>query len=1476
MPLPSWLTIQKPRRNLKSKSRRNSRRMLCETLEERRLLAVDLITNGSFEEGPAVGQYKRLDPAPNPTFDDMPGWAVVNSDLAWLDAANPWNITAQDGANNLDLTGWDAQPYGGVQQSINTTAGETYELSFYFNSWTDGSVIKATADGTAVDFAYGGGGAWELHTMEFTASSSSTEIVLSAPTQSNTSYIGLDNVSVVAVESPGNQPPVVDLNGIDEAGIDFATIFTGNVTAITDTDATLIDVDGGPIAIATAGNGDIYFVSRKDPVWKLDTATDELTAITGWAQGPDDDTSYYEVAGLVIDNSTGTIYVGDARYRKIVKVDPNTGIKTSIFPSEPLGPLSGMAIEADGNLIVSGPNRISRLDPATGLTTRLYETTGSTMRGIALDPNGNIVVANGDKIVLLTPPDDDATSPSYTSSTLFTSSETGSFVDVAVDQINGDIFATHGDRSDNRVYRIDNGSPTVLASNLGSTLTSIALNGDRDVVVGVSGNLRFKVIDVDSGEVAAPPELYVSHPIHAMEIALDSGVEFGDNVASMTVAITNLLDEGNEFLASDVTGTNIAQDYNATTGVLSLTGDDTAANYQAVLQSITYNNTAAIPDPTTRVISFVANDGLDDSNPAAFASVVLNRPPVVNDQEFEINENLTAIDTVSATDPDNADSISYAISGGADAALFNIVAESGALSFANPPNYESPQDAGGDNVYDVIVTVTDSFGASDSGHMTISLLNVAPSTPADVDDVANAVNEGSVGTVGLTVSSSDPAGGTVTFSLSDDAGGRFQIDADSGVVAVADAALLDYENITSHDITVVANDGSGAVNATAIQTFTIEVLPVNDNVPVFAAGPSQVFSIVEQSAVGTVIGSSVATDDDAPGDVITYSITVGDAAGGFAIDANGQITIANASALDLDFDDGTDQVAVLTVNVNDGAHDETQQVFVNVSAVNDNAPVFASGATESVAEGTTAVGAIVATDSDLPAQVVTYSISGGTDQGKLRIVSGNQLEFIEAPDFENPLDADGDNAYEVELTADDGNGRTTTHAVTVFVTNVAPTAPLDADGEQNTVAEGATAGAAVGVTAASTDPLGPAVTYSLTNDAGGRFAIDAATGLVSVADTNLLDGNQDHVITVMASDGTDSSATDFTISVTNVAPVIESLSSDATDENRSTDGGVTITGSFSDVGVPDLHSLSIDWGDGTQTTIAASDTAIDQMTDTFAVSHSYSAGGIFEIAVTVVDDDGGSSTVAHSTAVVVGVGVNGGVLQIVGSDANEKITVKAKSGDPATLNVRVKTHGSGNVTHELDASGIDSIHVLGGGGNDMIAIGHGITLPTLLQGGDGNDLIFGGSGDDVIRGGNGNDKMFGRRGVDKMYGEDGDDWIWGNHDGDLIDGGAGNDKLFGQLGSDQIYGGVGDDKLFGGNGDDHLDGGDGNDVLWGGAGNDTLEGGDGEDILLGGLGDDVLDGGDGDDLIFGGPGTDNISGGDGLDLIFDGWHWAWD
>src|SRR5687768_9163542 len=91
-----------------------------------------------------------------------------------------------------------------------------------------------------------------------------------------------------------------------------------------------------------------------------------------------------------------------------------------------------------------------------------------------------------------------------------------------------------------------------------------------------------------------------------------------------------------------------------------------------------------------------------------------------------------------------------------------------------------------------------------------------------------------------------------------------------------------------------------------------------------------------------------------------------------------------------------------------------------------------------------------------------------------------------------------------------------------------------------------------GIAASSADINGPAVSYSLTDNAGGRFAINSSTGVVTYANVALInfEGATSHQITVAASDGTNSSTQNFTIGVTNVAPPAPTDSNGAAEIGR--------------------------------------------------------------------------------------------------------------------------------------------------------------------------------------------------------------------------------------------------------------------------------------------------------------------------------------
>lgn len=103
------------------------------------------------------------------------------------------------------------------------------------------------------------------------------------------------------------------------------------------------------------------------------------------------------------------------------------------------------------------------------------------------------------------------------------------------------------------------------------------------------------------------------------------------------------------------------------------------------------------------------------------------RPVITSDggaatASVSINENIAAVTTVTATDA-NDDVITYSISGGADAALFEIDAVTGELSFIAAPDFENPLDADTDNDYVVIVSASDG-SLSDTQTITVTIVDV--------------------------------------------------------------------------------------------------------------------------------------------------------------------------------------------------------------------------------------------------------------------------------------------------------------------------------------------------------------------------------------------------------------------------------------------------------------------------------------------------------------------------------------------------------------------------------------------------------------------------------------------------------------------------------------------------------------------------------------------------------------------------------
>ncbi len=245
------------------------------------------------------------------------------------------------------------------------------------------------------------------------------------------------------------------------------------------------------------------------------------------------------------------------------------------------------------------------------------------------------------------------------------------------------------------------------------------------------------------------------------------------------------------------------------------------------------------------------------------------------------------------------------------------------------------------------------------------------------------------------------------------------------------------------------------------------------------------------------------------------------------------------------------------------------------------------------------------------------------------------------------------------------------------------------------------------------------------------------------------------------------------IQVSNLPPVIGELTANTSHTGDGpVDRVVTLKGDYSDPGVNDRHSITIDWGDGSQ--YIATDLETDEQgRGSFGFSHSFATGGRFEIVVTLDDNDG------HSVSKTVTAFVNGlrltehGALQIVGSVNADMIDVRSVADDTlirVTGDLSAETTGRSTV--EFAKQDVSRIEIFACDGNDQILVGQNVNVETLIDGGAGDDLLQGGSGGNVILGGDGNDRVFGGSRRDVLIGGAGSDLLDGIEANDAIINGA--------------------------------------------------------------------------------------------------------
>ena len=396
-------------------------------------------------------------------------------------------------------------------------------------------------------------------------------------------------------------------------------------------------------------------------------------------------------------------------------------------------------------------------------------------------------------------------------------------------------------------------------------------------------------------DVKAPPTLSTPGTIIYTDTAAAN--TFSNQGATLTAAISAVTNSpiasygisgGTSGGSTDISGRLYDVSQAGTYGTLYVKSSDgsyvyvpnaTAINASSSAQSETFTVTATDNAAATSTATLLISiNGANDT------------PAITSGATESVAENTAGtVYTAAASDRDAGQTLSYSL-GGTDARLFNINSSTGAVSFKVAPNYEVPSDAGGDNVYDITVTASDSgtgnLAASKAVRITVTDADEAPVfSSAATGSVAE---NGAAGEVVYTAAAADPEHGALTYSMSGTDAAAFTIDGTTGELKIKAAA--DYETKSSYSIRIEASDG----NLVGTKDVTIAVSDVNDK-PVITVSP-QATQNVDQGQPTPITGISVA-DVDAGNDPIPVDLSA----------SAGTFTATSGSGVEVR-DSGTDRI----------------------------------------------------------------------------------------------------------------------------------------------------------------------------------------------------------------------------------------------------------------------------------------------------------------------------------------------------------------------------------------------------------------------------------------------------------------------------------------------------------------------------------------------------------------------------------------
>lgn len=447
--------------------------------------------------------------------------------------------------------------------------------------------------------------------------------------------------------------------------------------------------------------------------------------------------------------------------------------------------------------------------------------------------------------------------------------------------------------------------------------------------------------------------------------------------------------------------------------------------------------------------------------------------------------------TVSASDQDTADSLTFFLAG-SGSADFALDSSTGAITLNRALDYESRPS------YFLSIIVLDDNGGSATTNLNVSVndLNESPSFLTTPYSVSIAENLQTGTHVIQVVAADEDSGDSLTYSLTGTNSSHFAVSSSTGLVTTMQP--LDQETVGVYTLSISVTDG----DLSATEALSITVIDTND-APTFTGAPYSV-SVVENDAAAAVYTVS-ATDEDS-GDSVTFTLS-GTGSADFSISpSTGVVTLTRA----LDFE--TTPAYYLTIRAGD-LNGGLATTSLNVTVVDQNdSPQFVStpysvNIGENLPVGTTVIN-VFATDDD-PSDTLTYSLSGSNSN---HFNIGSNTGVITTT---QELDRENINSYSLNVSVSDGIV-TVNEGITISVDNGndGPTfsnAPYNASVNENV-------NSGIVFTVSATDEDGDTVTFSLYGVGSELFSIHANTGVISLVDALDYETVSSYTLTVRGSD----------------------------------------------------------------------------------------------------------------------------------------------------------------------------------------------------------------------------------------------------------------------------------------------------------------------------------------------------------------------